>query len=1037
VTGEVLTAGATLTAEQRAIVEVDLQGPWLVDAGAGTGKTFTLVQRARALIERGVLRPSELLVITFTHSAASEIAERLDRELDAASHNRPACGTFHGIAGRLLREFAYDVGTSPEIRQIDDGRARGVFHRAFAELLAGRLGVDLSAFPLLDRTQVLERSLATMAIRLKSDGIAFAEVFDRARAATSYLETINFDAINKLLKNGSFSKGQDWPVPSPPRTSHERKLEAVNERKNITVVAALFEKFDQLLDQDHLVLYGDVIGRATHMIRSHVAIGDTLRKRWKHAIVDEFQDTSAGQIEFLKAIFGDDLVPLLAVGDVRQSIFEFSGARPDNIIEFRKLARRSLPLTENRRSVKPILDVAWHTLDGLNGVSKELNTKLSAQRGSCDPTCVRLGIFAGPDALQQEASCIAGTIAELVANGAPPRRCAVLLRAGIRAGIFAQALLERGIAVQLFGGAGFFTAPEIREVIAWLRIASDPTDPYAITAALQSASIGLSDGGLAHLAREKQLARAALLGEIPAEFARDERERLERFRRIAHIVSRLTAAPLVDAVQSVILASGAEVARIANVESAMQVRANLEKFTAFAADFAKDRPLAVVADLVAELDEREAFELDLPIAEIEGDRVAIMTIHKAKGLEWDHVFVADVKPGIFPGQGRGNDDVAVFDPKTGALALKHGIDGRPTLRWWLTKKTHDSSGHFIEPEKVSKAEEFRLLYVALTRARDCVYVTARESNHGKVSKCYAAVGDWVMETSGSLDPHLIAGASDLSAPSRVPTNPGMQLTLDLWSRLERAATQDAQPAERLGTLSYTAMEAFERCPRRARYHYFFGLPEFSDEPPPQSTEVDGEPRPEVRNPTRYGRVIHRVLEWIARDRLAGALRPIAMLLDEAIEEEEWTPSAAERDRALAAAQSTSEYLAEYEPLAIEQRFDVTLDGVALGGYIDLIARDPNGTPVLIDYKTGRTEAGYYNLQFALYAYAVRDEYRDVQTRLLRISDAGVAFEAVAPASFARLRASVAQASVMADEPRPGDHCQYCPYAHNPCGAARE
>ena len=314
-------------------------------------------------------------------------------------------------------------------------------------------------------------------------------------------------------------------------------------------------------------------------------------------------------------------------------------------------------------------------------------------------------------------------------------------------------------------------------------------------------------------------------------------------------------------------------------------------------------------------------------------------------------------------------------------------------------------------------------------------MTARESNHGKVSKCYTAVGDCAMETSGSLHPHLIAGASDFSAPRRVAANPGTQLTLDLWSLLERAATQDDQPAERLGALSYTAMEAYERCPRRARYHYVFVLPEVSDEAPPQSTEVDGELRPEAKNPARYGRVIHRVLEWIARDRLAGALRPMETLIDEAIEEEEWTPSAAERNRALAAAQSTREYLAEYEPLAIEHRFDVTVDGVALGGYIDLIARDPNGAPVLIDYKTGRTEADHYDLLFALYAYAVRDEHRDVQTRLLRISDEGVVFEAVAPASLDRLRTGIARASAMADEPRPGEQCHYCPYAHNPCDSA--
>jgi RecB family exonuclease len=147
------------------------------------------------------------------------------------------------------------------------------------------------------------------------------------------------------------------------------------------------------------------------------------------------------------------------------------------------------------------------------------------------------------------------------------------------------------------------------------------------------------------------------------------------------------------------------------------------------------------------------------------------------------------------------------------------------------------------------------------------------------------------------------------------------------------------------------------------------------------------------------------------------------------------PSDADRERAIAAIRSASNYLADYEPLAVEHRFDVTLDGVALGGYIDLIARDPNGAPVLIDYKTGRTAAEHYDLQFALYAYAVREEYSDVQTRLLRISVNGVAYEAIVPASLDRLRDGIARASVMADEPRPGDQCRYCPYAQNPCDAA--
>ena len=1028
-----------LTPEQQAVVDADLDGPRLVDAGAGTGKTFTLVQRAFSLVRRGSLRADELLVVTFTKAVATEIAGRLERELALSANQRPTCGTFHAVASDLLREFAYEAGISPDVRVVDDGRARGVFARAFADLIAGRLNVDMSAFPLLDRPKPLERSLATMVLGLKHRGTDVPQFMRRAHAASAELERITFGGVQKVkVVKGKTLPKADWPKPNPLRSIDDRHLEAANERSNVTVVAALFAHFQHLLDAEHLLTFGDVLMRATHMLRQHPSIAATLRARWKHAIVDEFQDTNDVQIRFLEALFGDDLKPVLVVGDVRQAIYEFAGAQPQGIVDFRERVREKLPLTVNRRSLQPILDVAHSALGTLGGVESELNAPLKAHRGDAHPACVRVELFEGDDALEREAARVAGTIRTLVDGGVSPQRCAVLVRTRTRAGVFAQALRDQGLAVQLHGGVGFFDAPEIREVTAWLRLVDDPTDAFAVLAALQSAAIGLSDGAVAMLARHSELARAALLDAIPTEFPPVESLRLERFRRTAHIVCSLADAPLVDAVRTVITASGAEIARVADAAALFQVRANLEKFLRFAADFAGDRPLARVCDLVDELRERDELELDLPIAELEGDRVAIMTIHGAKGLEWDHVFVADVVSGSFPLVNNDNrEKVAQFEPSSGALALKHGVDGRPTLRWYLTQHEHDDCGIVSDETKPKSAEEFRLLYVALTRARDAVYVTGRKSKINAISPCFTAVLKWAHEISGSSEPHRITSPNERPIGLRplVRAVVDDELALKLSARVLRAATASVIPVERRGALSYSAMALYEQCPRRARYQYVLGLPDLTDEASSAHVGEDGTIR-ETKDPARYGRVIHRALELLMARRISGDELTPDTALAEAIDDEDWEPSDDERQRAGKAIDDAVACLKTLVPIDAERPFEVDVDGVRLGGFIDLIALDNDGTPVIVDYKTGRTPGQHYALQFALYAYATREEFPNSGARVLRIAADRASFETIVPATEEQLRRAVASARTMeSDEPRPGSQCTYCPYAHNVCAAA--
>lgn len=1024
----------TLTAEQRTIVDAGLDGPHLVNAGAGTGKTFTLVERAVALVNGGHLVPEQLLLITFTKAAAAEIASRIDAAFGPAVPGRPTSGTFHSVAAMLLREFAYEIGLSPDVRVIDDARARAVFRRAFDELRAGRLNVDLSEFPLLERSDILEGDLAAIALQLKQIGQSVENFEATALARAAELETIGFGALVELGKRGKPLSG--WPRPDPARTPEERRAEATRERLNVRVVAALFRRFNELLDAEALLTYGDVLNRTIAMIAANPTIGERLRARWRHVIVDEFQDSNPTQVAFFKVIFGDDLRPVLAVGDVRQAIFSFQGADPHGIIDLaHQTGCTTFELTENRRSIQPILDVAHEALREFGGVPADMHRPLAAHRGDADRLQVRCQIFDGPDALEREAASVAAVVRDLVDHGTPARCCALLLRSRTRAKVYADALRAQGLAVQLTGGVGFFDAPEIREAIAWLRLLDSPHDEGAVVAALQSASIALGDGTVAYLARGGSAARAALVDPIPDVFAPTERERLERFRAITAIACDLADANLVSAVRTIVAAAGIDLARSADPAALDQARANLEKLVRLAAEISEDRPLARVRDLVAEIDIRREHDANLPPAELEGDRVTISTIHSAKGLEWQHVFLVNCSASTFPATNRGEDVVARYDEQTGALALKHSVDGRPTLRWYLTTVEHDDHGvRLPKTDDGRKDEEFRLLYVALTRARDAIYVTGRVVNH-QVSSCAKAIQGWLVSLGRDPTAHHLpvptAAAQEAPAAPRPATEaPEMRV----FARLARKAAAAQTVPTRRGALSYSAMDLYERCPRRARYHYVLGLPDLSDDAGATTAAFladDGDAR-EPRDPARYGRIVHKVLELDARARIEGSERDLERFIADAVEEEDGTPQEAEATHTVVTAART--ILDRYTPIAVEHQFTITIGGVQLSGYIDQLARDEEGRPALIDYKTGRAPAEVYALQFALYGRAGRAELGEsLRPVLLRLNPGDVHEEKIEPASDAALEAAVAGATSMeTDEPRPGPGCRTCPYAHDVC-----
>jgi DNA helicase-2/ATP-dependent DNA helicase PcrA len=1063
-----MTLRAAPSAEQRLVIAASLAGPHLVRAGAGTGKTFTLVERAIALAggTAGLdpVRPSELLVVTFTNQAAGEIAARLAKAF--GSHGiaeTPACSTFHALGGSILREFAVESGLSPDVRPIPTPRARVIFRLAFEALLEGRLGVDLSALPILDRKDDLELSLAEIALGLRDRGISVDEFEARALAAARALARQNWGQLWRPHKKIPRRRADEEPPEE--RSALQRAAEAEREERNVRAAAALFRRFDALLREEALATFGDLLVQAARLVRGEPRIAAVLRARWKHALVDEFQDTNPMQIELLRAIFGDALVPVMAVGDGKQAIYAFNGADPTGIERFAELPGCSThPLVENRRSVQQILDAAHAFLAtqqacaGTDGAASD--EPLLALKGPAPEFPLRVQAFGSGDleeGRELEAAAIAAEIERLLEGGVKPREIAILLRGWRRARIYVDALHARGIAAKTHGGVGFLDAPEIRDALAWLKLVIDPADVESTVRVLQSPVCGLPDGALVALARGAVgLEREAWAEPLPSRLDAAERARLQRARSILRGLAHVVTLPLSHAVAEVLRATGIDLAyAVIDPHGAEQTRANLAKLVRIASAFERDRPAARASVFIAEIDERREFDDDEREADFGDDEVSIMTAHAAKGLEWEYVFVANVSPASFPAHGGGLSPCAAWDERSGALAFRYGADGLTPLRWSMRDAHDPATGERIAPaDDARKAEEARLFYVAMTRAKIRLSISGangrpRKGANGlpanggpayQVSPYLEAVRSWALErgiaagrlalSAGGDRPVPVLRGPDRAAEERPAVRERMRRGLER-SR-SAAAAEIALPPR---VLSYSAISTFAVCPRQARYRYLFRLPDLRDEAAtPLWTTEGADPLSDKLQPAAFGTVVHRTLELFARARISGEKLEIAAFAAQALLEEEREGDPALAERVLATARHGIDALATFTPREPELRFDATIAGSRVGGYIDLLADDAVGRPIVIDYKTGHTPESAYRLQLTLYSRVLRERFsRPLRTALLRLTPEGATLLELESYGDTILENAVRAAARLDDDtPRPGVHCRSCPYAGSPC-----
>jgi DNA helicase II / ATP-dependent DNA helicase PcrA len=858
---------AGLSEAQRAAVAHD-QGPLLVVAGAGTGKTRVLVERYRRLRQEGV--PAErILLLTFTEKAARELLDRVELEDNLPAGER-FVSTYHAFAQRFLQEEGWLCGIPKAFRIVSEVRKW--------ELM---------------RDVLLERRPP--------------HLFHAQRP---------YERIGELLKLVERAK-QELVSPQEFRawadasgTVDDPVLAAQRE------AAVVYGDYQERLLAEERLDFDDTIYFSVQLLTQEPSVAARQSQRFAHLMVDEFQDTNFAQSRLLELLAGPDR-NLCVVGDDDQSIYKFRGASVANLRRFRAVFPNAavLRLEENYRSRGPILRAAGRLIAE---DPDRLEKRLTATRGEGRP----LNVLTASN-VTEEADAVAALVKNAIDEGKyRPNAIAILLRANAHLHNFARALQRRGVAYQVTGGRGFYQQPEIKDCLAYLRAVDSPDDTVCLMRLLslpRYAADPVQAGRWSRQARDDGRRFFDLLQESTDEGARRLADDLRRFNGLA---LRLGVDDLFYEVME--QTHYLDLERFLGPIERLQVSANVQKLAELIAAYCDEHPDHHLSAYLKHLDATEAAQADEEIAPLDEtvNAVHLMTVHQAKGLEFGLVVVPHLVEGRFPASRR-----------------SEGL----TLPNELLKEE-------LPPAELHLAEERRLAYVALTRAREEIVCT--------LAGRYEGVRDW--RPSRFLTPIRGDEARELAA-SRLLEPPAGGL-VEVARQVE-LPLNDAPP---IAALSYTQLDTYLRCPQMFQYRFVFRLPT--------------RPKPQMQ----FGRILHEAL----KDALGSIERekPLTWAMVDSAYVAAWA-----RERFCAPEQAPSlqdlgrAYLHRAfdagdlsKPLLLEQPFSLRVDGLRLTGRIDRVDRHPDGRYEVIDYKTGSAKKAsdlQRDLQLGVYALAAREVFR--------------------------------------------------------------
>jgi DNA helicase-2/ATP-dependent DNA helicase PcrA len=1009
------------TAEQAAVIEGALE-PAVVIAGAGSGKTETMAARVVWLVANRMVRPDAVLGLTFTRKAAAELGRRIRRRLaqwrnvverdrpDEQEHlaellaGEPTVLTYAAYAGRLVGEHALRLGAEPDARLISPAVAWQLADQV-SRRFPGALPRDIGA------PSSVPRYLLAMSGQFADHLVGPDQVEQFCRTTLDWFAALPLgDGIRSPHPGltGGFIK------------SIEHRLALLPLVREFAAAKASLPAVD----------FADQMTLAAQLARLPEVVA-VERGRFAAVLLDEYQDTGHAQVETLQGLFGGGH-PVTAVGDPFQSIYGWRGASAGNIGRF----ARSFPAADGRpatvfplatsfRNDRAVLDVANTVAAPLRSgpTTVQLRPAPAAGAGTLGLACTRT--------VEDEARWVAARVRRAwdeLPGGA--RTAAVLVRRRSQIPLLAEALQAAGLPVEVVGLGGLLTTAEVADVVATLRVLVRSDAGTALARLLTGARwrIGTSDlaalhrraaelarpvevAGLVPAAAAEALSLVEALDDLgdPSRYSAEGHRRLSRLSDELRRLRRRVAAPLPELVADVERTIGVDIEVAARPDRVRTARAHLDRFLDVAADFAAEADEATLTAFLAFLEAAEDEENGLEAGEIvvDAERVQVLTVHGAKGLEWDVVAVPGLVAGVFPADPRANNwartrqelpDELRGDRADLPLLELAGASDRKQVRDRLER-------HDAELRRRHAEEERRLAYVAMTRARSVllasgyVWDTAKKpraiSPYLAEACAFAQPDEWVQPEPDETNPlteqaRTSAWPLDPLGPYPGESGAGRRPDVEAGAALVRAAA-DVLPiglGPRAGQWRADVDRLLAERARHARgtaldvvlpHHLSVSQLVELDRDPAELARTIRRPLPRRPAPsTRRGTEFHRWLEqrWQAQalldlDQLPGAA-------DDTAADAEFEQL---RDAFLA-----SEW-AHRTPVEVEVPFEMALGAGAAGdrvirGRMDAVFGSSADGWVVVDWKTGARPAGAAAESAAVQLAA----YRLAWARLVGVGD---------------------------------------------------
>ncbi|MDD5130379.1 MAG: UvrD-helicase domain-containing protein [Candidatus Omnitrophica bacterium] len=667
-------------------------GPLLIIAGAGTGKTRLITQRIAWLINQNLAKTDEILALTFTDKAAKEMQERVDI-LMPYGYTDIWISTFHAFGDRILRENALVAGLNPDFKVLAQPEAAVFFREHLFEF-------TLDYFrPLAEPTRFIE-ALISFFSRAKDEDISAKEYL---KYAQDFLIQSKADPLD--------------------RANEELALQQME-------IAAAYLKYQELLAKESLVDFGNQFYLSLELLRSHPLILKNYQKQFKYILVDEFQDTNFAQFQMVKLLTGTQK-NITVVADDDQCIYRWRGAAYSNVLNFIQEYPRAknITLIQNYRSTQAILDCAYQLIQYNNPERFEVKANINKHliglvKGGLLPEHLHF------DTHSAETDAVSKIIQDKVSLGKfKYRDFAILVRSNSDAQGFIQSLNMQSIPWQFSGNQGLYAREEVKLCINFLRVIANPSDSLSLYYLVSSEiyKVNLADLTLCnHFARRRNRTLYAVFGDLAniPELAGLQDQTKEKIKQILLEIEKFLQISRQETTGRLLYSFLTDTGYLKylthdpTLEKEIKIQ-NIAKFFNQVRDFElvarQDRVISFIRHLNLLIDSGD----DPPTveADLDQDAVNILTIHKSKGLEFRVVFLVSLVQGKFP-----------LPKRSQQISLPD----------CLIKEVLPTGDFHIQ-------EERRLFYVGLTRAKEEVYLTSADDYGGKRLR---KVSQFVLEALG-------------------------------------------------------------------------------------------------------------------------------------------------------------------------------------------------------------------------------------------------------------------------------------------------